>query len=155
MKLVLVAVGTRVPAWADAVFDEYARRMPPELRLELKTVKAETRGSKTAAQLMAAEAARIEAALPRGARRIALDELGHRVTSTQLAARLRAWQGEGCDAALVAGGPDGLDAAFKASCDETLRLSDLTLPHAFVRALVAEAVYRAWTINAHHPYHRD
>ncbi|MEO8309774.1 MAG: 23S rRNA (pseudouridine(1915)-N(3))-methyltransferase RlmH [Caldimonas sp.] len=155
MKIVLVAVGTRVPAWADGVFDDYARRMPPELRLELKAVKAETRGGKSAPQLMAAEAARIEAALPRGARRIALDEHGARVTSVELAARLVAWQGEGRDAALIAGGPDGLDAAFKAGCDETLRLSDLTLPHAFVRAMVAEAIYRAWSINANHPYHRD
>ena len=156
MKLVLVAVGTRVPAWADEVFADYAKRMPPELRLELKAVKAEAlAGGKTAAQLMSAEAMRIEAALPRGARRIALDEHGARVTSVELAARLVAWQGEGRDAALVAGGPDGLDAGFKASCDETLRLSDLTLPHAFVRALVAEAIYRAWSINAHHPYHRE
>lgn len=155
MKLVLVAVGTRVPAWADAVFADYAKRMPPELRLELKAVKAEPRGSRTAAQLMVAEAARIEAALPRGARRIALDEHGDRVDSVRLAARLLAWQGEGRDAALIAGGPDGLDAAFKASCDETLRVSDLTLPHAFVRALVGEAIYRAWTINANHPYHRE
>src|SRR6185369_5865878 len=103
VKLVLVAVGTRVPAWADAVFADYAKRMPPELRLELKPVKAETRGARTAAQLMAAEATRIEAALPRGARRIALDEHGDRVTSVELAARLVAWQGEGRDAALVAG----------------------------------------------------
>jgi len=155
VRLVLVTVGTRVPAWAGEVFADYARRMPPELRLDLKTVKAEARGGKTAAQLMSAEAVRIEAALPRGARRIALDEHGARVTSVELAARLVAWQGEGRDAALVAGGPDGLDPGFKASCDETLRLSDLTLPHAFVRALVAEAIYRAWSINAHHPYHRE
>jgi 23S rRNA (pseudouridine1915-N3)-methyltransferase len=125
------------------------------MRLELKAVKAEPRAGRSAAQLMAAEAKRIEVALPRGARRIALDEHGDRVTSVELAARLVAWQGEGRDAALVAGGPDGLDPAFKASCDEALRLSDLTLPHAFVRALVAEAIYRAWSINAHHPYHRE
>jgi ribosome-associated protein len=155
VKLVLVAVGTRVPAWADEVFADYAKRMPPELRLELKTVKAEARTGKTPAQHMSAEALRIEAALPRGARRIALDEHGARVTSVELAARLLAWRGEGRDAALVAGGPDGLDPIFKASCDETLRLSDLTLPHAFVRALVAEAIYRAWSINANHPYHRE
>ena len=91
----------------------------------------------------------------RGARRIALDEHGERVTSAQLAGRLLAWQGEGRDAALIAGGPDGLDAGFKAGCDEALRLSDLTLPHAFVRVLVAEAIYRAWSINARHPYHRE
>jgi 23S rRNA (pseudouridine1915-N3)-methyltransferase len=104
---------------------------------------------------MAAEAKRIEVALPRGARRIALDEHGERVTSAQLAARLAAWQNDGRDAALIAGGPDGLDPALKASCDETLRLSDLTLPHAFVRVLVAEALYRAWSITVNHPYHRE
>ena len=151
----LVAVGQRLPAWTDVVFDDYAKRMPLELRLDLKTVKAEPRGAKTATQLMAAEATRIEAALPRGARRIALDERGDRVTSVELAARLLAWQRDGRDVALIAGGPDGLDAALKSSCDEILRLSDLTLPHAFIRVLVAEAIYRAWTITAHHPYHRE
>ena len=155
MKLVLVAVGLRQPAWAEAAYEDYAKRFPPELRLELRAVKAEPRGSRTAAQLMAAEATRIEAALPKGARRIALDERGERVSSLQLAARLLDWQGRGGDAALVVGGPDGLDAALKARCDESLRLSDLTLPHAFVRVMVAEALYRAWSINANHPYHRE
>jgi len=155
MKLWLVAVGLRQPGWAEAAFDDYAKRFPPEMRLELKAVKAETRGSKTAAQLMAAEGARIEAALPRGVRRIALDEHGERVTSTQLATRLLAWQREGRDAALIVGGPDGLDTTLKSTCDETLRLSDLTLPHAFVRVLVAEALYRAWSITVNHPYHRE
>lgn len=155
MRLLLIAVGLRQPAWADAAFADYAKRFPPELRLELKAVKAEARGTKTPAQLMAAEAARIETAVPRGARRVALDEQGDRVTSPQLARRLLAWQGEGRDAALLIGGPDGLDAALKAGCDERLRLSDLTLPHAFVRVLVAEALYRAMSINAGHPYHRE
>ena len=151
----LVAVGQRMPAWADAAFADYAKRMPAELRLELKTVKAEPRGSRTATQLMAAEAARLEAAIPRGARRVCLDEHGERVTSTALARRIAAWQGEGRDAALVVGGPDGLDPALKARCDEVLRLSDLPLPHALVRVVVAEALYRAWSLRAGHPYHRD
>jgi 23S rRNA (pseudouridine1915-N3)-methyltransferase len=155
VKLVLVAVGTRTPAWADAAFAEYAKRFPAELRLELRAVKAEPRDSRSAAQLMAAEAARIEAALPRGARRIALDERGARLTSAELAARLVAWRSDGRDAALVVGGPDGLDPTLKAGCDESLRLSDLTLPHAFVRVLLAEALYRAWSIQAGHPYHRE
>jgi 23S rRNA (pseudouridine1915-N3)-methyltransferase len=155
LKLVLVAVGQRPPAWAASAFDEYAKRFPPEMRLELKAVKAEPRGSRTAEQLMAAEAKRIEAAIPRGARRIAFDEVGDRVTTRQLADRLLAWQGEGRDAALMIGGPDGLDAALKAGCDERLRLSDLTLPHALVRVLVAEALYRAWSVTANHPYHRE
>jgi 23S rRNA (pseudouridine1915-N3)-methyltransferase len=155
LKLVVVAVGLRQPAWAETAFDEYAKRFPPEMRLELKAVKAEPRGSRTAAQLMAAEAARIDAAIPRGARRIALDEHGERLTSSQLAARLLAWQGGGTDAALLVGGPDGLDPALKSGCAESLRLSDLTLPHAFVRVLLAEALYRAWSITANHPYHRE
>jgi 23S rRNA (pseudouridine1915-N3)-methyltransferase len=155
MRIVVVAVGTRVPAWADDAFSEYARRMPPELRVELKAVKAEPRGSRTVAQAMAAEATRIDAAIPRGARRVCLDEHGDRVTSAALAVRLAAWQREGRDAALVIGGADGLDPALKGRCDETLRLSDLTLPHALVRVVVAEALYRASTIVAGHPYHRE
>ena len=155
MKLWLVAVGQRQPAWADTAYADFAKRFPPEMRLELKAVKAETRGGKTAEQLMAAEAARIEAALPRGARRVVLDERGTRLTTTQLAQRLTAWQHDARDVALLIGGPDGLDATLKASADETLRLSDLTLPHAFVRVLLAEALYRAWTVMVNHPYHRE
>jgi 23S rRNA (pseudouridine1915-N3)-methyltransferase len=155
MKLMLVAVGVRQPAWAETAYEDFAKRFPPELRLELKAVKAEPRGSKTAEQLMAAEAARIEAALPKGVRRIVLDERGERRTTVQLAERLKAWMNDGRDAALIAGGPDGLDAALKASADETLRLSDLTLPHAFVRVQLAEALYRAWTVMVNHPYHRE
>ena len=155
MKLLLVAVGQRQPAWADTAYADFAKRFPPEMRLELKAVKAEPRGSKTAEQLMAAEAVRIEAALPRGVRRVVLDEHGERVTTLALSARLQAWQRDGRDAALLIGGPDGLDASLKASADETLRLSELTLPHAFVRVLLAEALYRAWTVMVNHPYHRE
>lgn len=155
MKLLLVAVGQRQPAWADTAYEDFAKRFPPEMRLELKAVKAEPRGSKTAEQLMAAEAQRLEAAVPRGARRVVLDERGTRVTTRQLADRMTAWMGDGRDVALLVGGPDGLDARLKASADETLRLSDLTLPHAFVRVLLAEALYRAWTVTVNHPYHRE
>jgi 23S rRNA (pseudouridine1915-N3)-methyltransferase len=155
LKLLLVAVGHRPPAWADAAYEEFAKRFPPEMRLTLKAVKAEPRGARTAEQLMAAEAVRIEAALPRGVRRVALDEHGERVTTQQLATRLAGWLRDGRDVALIVGGPDGLDATLKASADETLRLSDLTLPHAFVRVLLAEALYRAWTVTVNHPYHRE
>ena len=151
----LVAVGHRPPAWADAAYADFAKRFPPELKLELKAVKAETRGSKTAQQLMAAEAQRIEAALPKGVRRVVLDEHGDRLTTVALSARLQAWMRDGRDVALIVGGPDGLDAELKASADEALRLSDLTLPHAFVRVLLAEALYRAWTVTTNHPYHRE
>jgi len=155
MRLVLVAVGQRQPGWADTAYDDYAKRFPPECRLELKAVKAEPRGSKAAHALMAAEAQRIEAAIPKGARRIVLDERGDRLTTVQLADRLQRWLGDGRDAALIVGGPDGLDPALKASADESIRLSDLTLPHAFVRVLLAEALYRAWSVTTGHPYHRE
>ena len=156
MKLLVVAVGQRQPAWADEAWADFAKRFPPEMRLELKALKAEPRNAgKTAAQCMAAEAQRFEAALPKGIRRIVLDERGTRLTTVQLAERMKAWREDGRDAALLIGGPDGLDAAVKATGDETLRLSDLTLPHAFARVLLAEALYRAWSVLEGHPYHRE
>ena len=155
MKLVLAAVGQRQPAWADTAYEDFAKRFPPEMRLELKAVKAEPRGSKTAEQLMAAEAQRLEAAAPKGARRVVLDERGDRVTTVQLAQRMQTWQRDGRDVVIFIGGPDGLHADLKATADDTLRLSDLTLPHAFVRVLLAEALYRAWTVMVNHPYHRE
>jgi 23S rRNA (pseudouridine1915-N3)-methyltransferase len=130
--------------------------MPAETRLELAEVKAEPRaGGKTAPQLMAAEAQRLRVACPKGAWLVALDERGLRRTTAQLGERLSAWRLAGRDVAFVIGGPDGLDEAFKAQADETLRLSDLTLPHALVRVLLAEQLYRSWSILAKHPYHRD
>ena len=155
MKLLLVAVGQRLPAWAEAGVEEYAKRFPPELRLELKTVKAEPRSQRTAAQAMAAEAARLIAALPRGVRRVGFDEHGAAITSPLLAARLQAWQADGRDVGLFIGGADGLAAELKAGCDETLSLSALTLPHALARVVVVEALYRAWTLTIKHPYHRE
>jgi 23S rRNA (pseudouridine1915-N3)-methyltransferase len=155
VKLLLVAVGQRQPAWAEAAYADFAKRFPPEMPLELKAVKAEPRGSRTPEQLMAAEATRLQAALPKGVRRVMLDERGDRLSTLQLAERMTLWQGDGRDVALIVGGPDGLDTALKASAHETLRLSDLTLPHAFVRVLLAEALYRAWTVTIKHPYHRE
>ena len=142
MKLLVVAIGQRQPAWASAAWDDFAKRFPPEMRLELKALKAEPRAARSAAQCMAAEAQRIGAACPKGARRVVLDERGAAVTTPQLAEWLQRWRADGRDVALLIGGPDGLDAALKAGADETLRLSDLTLPHALVRVLLAEALYR-------------
>ena len=156
MRLLLLAVGQRPPAWADAAYQDFAKRFPPELRLLHTAIKAEPRSSgRSAVQLMAAEAQRIDAACPKGVRRVVLDEHGSRLTTLQLAERLRFWLGDGRDVALLVGGPDGLDPTLKHSADETLRLSDLTLPHAFVRVLLAEALYRAWSVTAGHPYHRE
>jgi 23S rRNA (pseudouridine1915-N3)-methyltransferase len=155
MRLVVVAVGLRVPDWAATAWDDYAKRFPPELRLELKAVKTEPRASRTLEQLLAAERERIEAAIPKGAHVVALDERGTAVTTKALADKVKAWQLQASDVALVIGGPDGLDPAFRAAAHERLRLSDLTLPHAMVRVLLAEQLYRAWSVNANHPYHRE
>ena len=156
MKLLVVAVGQRQPDWADGAWADFAKRFPPEMRLELRALKAEPRSTgKTAAQCMAAEALRLEAALPKGTRRIVLDEHGSRLTTAQLAQRMQAWRDDGRDAALLLGGPDGMDPGLKSSADETLRLSDLTLPHALARVLLAEALYRAWSVLEGHPYHRE
>ena len=155
MRLLIVAVGQRVPDWAQTAYDDYAKRFPPELKVELKAVKTETRGSKSVEALMAAERERIEAAIPRGTRVVALDERGTALTTKALAARLQGWQLEGDDVALVIGGPDGLEPAFRQAAHERIRLSDLTLPHAMVRVLLIEQLYRAWSVNAGHPYHRE
>lgn len=155
MKLSIVAVGQRVPAWAQTAYDDYAKRFPPELRVELKAVKTEARGSKTLETLYKAERGRIEEAIARGTRIVVLDERGTSLTTNALAARLQAWQLGGDDVALVIGGPDGLDPAFRAAAHERIRLSDMTLPHAFARVLLIEQLYRAWSVNAGHPYHRE
>jgi 23S rRNA (pseudouridine1915-N3)-methyltransferase len=155
MKLVVVAVGQRVPDWAQTAWDTYAKRFPPELRLELRAVKTAPRTAATLESLFAAERQRIEAAIPKGAHVVALDEHGSALTTMALAGRLKAWQLQGGDVALVIGGPDGLDPGFKRAAHERIRLSDLTLPHAMVRVLLIEQLYRAWSINANHPYHRE
>lgn len=155
MRLLVVAVGQRVPDWAQVAWDDYAKRFPPELRLELKAVKTEPRASKTLPALLAAERERIEAAIPKGARVVALDERGTALTTMALAGKLKDWQLENDTVALVIGGPDGLEPAFRQAAHERVRLSDLTLPHAMVRVLLAEQLYRAWSINAGHPYHRE
>ncbi len=156
MKLLVIAVGQRVPDWAQTAWADYAKRFPPELRLELKAIKTEPRsGGKTTEQIMTAERQRIEAAIPSGTHVVALDERGSALTTAALAAKLSQWQGQGGDVALLIGGPDGLHPALRQAAHERIRLSDLTLPHAMVRVLLVEQLYRAWSINAGHPYHRD
>jgi 23S rRNA (pseudouridine1915-N3)-methyltransferase len=155
VKLIVIAVGNRMPGWVETAWDDYARRLPPDCALELREIKPEPRTSgKTPAQMMAAEAKRIETAVPSGALRIALDERGRDLTTAALAKNLEQWRGLGRDVAFVVGGPDGLDAALKSSCDGLIRLSSLTLPHPMVRVLLAEQLYRAWAILTNHPYHR-
>jgi 23S rRNA (pseudouridine1915-N3)-methyltransferase len=152
----VAAIGTRMPAWVDEAFREYARRMPRETPLQLLEIKAEPRsGGKNVAALLAAEAARLKAALPARCRLVALDERGADLTTRALAERLGRWMEAGDDVALLIGGPDGLAADVRNAAAETLRLSSLTLPHALVRVLLAEALYRAASLMKGHPYHRD
>jgi 23S rRNA (pseudouridine1915-N3)-methyltransferase len=155
MKLHILAVGHKMPDWITAGFNEYAKRMPPELRIELREIKPEPRAAgRPAESVMAAERQRIEAALPKAARLIALDERGRDWTTVQLAEALPAWQQDGRDVAFVIGGADGLDAQLKSRAELLLRVSSLTLPHGMVRVLLAEQLYRAWSITQNHPYHR-
>jgi 23S rRNA (pseudouridine1915-N3)-methyltransferase len=155
MQLVIAAVGNKMPDWIEIGFNEYAKRMPPECRVTLKEIKpVERSGSKTAETVMALERAKIEAALPKGALIVALDERGKDLSSVQLSGLLTQWQQSGRDVALVIGGADGLDAGFKAGANLLIRISSLTLPHGMVRVLLAEQLYRAWSITQNHPYHR-
>jgi 23S rRNA (pseudouridine1915-N3)-methyltransferase len=155
MKLWVVAVGQRMPDWAQTACDDYVKRFGPDLRLEVKTVKTEPRGSKTRETLLAAERQRIEAAIPRGARVVAMDERGSTYTTQALAQQLTQWKSMGDDVAFVIGGPDGLCPEFRAAAAARIRLSDMTLPHAMARVLLVEQLYRAWSILTNHPYHRE
>lgn len=154
MKITVVAMGNRLPEWADAACDDYLKRFPPDWRVELKALKAEPREGKPTAAIMLAEASRMEASLPRGVRRVIMDERGTRLSSVQLAERAAAWQHDGRDVALIIGGADGIDPGLKQTADESIRLSDMTLPHALARVLLIEQLYRAWSLMHNHPYHR-
>jgi 23S rRNA (pseudouridine1915-N3)-methyltransferase len=155
MQLIIVAVGHKMPGWIDAGYSEYAKRMPPDCRISLKEIRpVERTGGKTAASAMAIERSRIEAALLKGARIIALDERGVDLSTMQLSLQLTKWQQDGRDVAFVIGGADGLDAELKARADGLIRISSLTLPHGMVRVVLAEQLYRAWSITQGHPYHR-
>jgi 23S rRNA (pseudouridine1915-N3)-methyltransferase len=156
MRLIVAAVAQRAPDWVAAGWAEYAKRMPRELPLELLEIKPEARTSgKTAEAMMALEAVRIDAQLPAGCHRVALDERGEAPTTRQLASHLAKWMASGDNVAFIIGGPDGLDPRIKHTAHETMRLSSLTLPHALVRVILAEALYRAASVLKGHPYHRD
>ena len=156
MKLLIVSVGHKMPEWITAGFNEYAKRMPREARIELLEIKPEPRtAGKTAAQAMEAEAQRINAALPQSCLRIALDERGAQVTTKQLAAQMQGWMREGRDIAFIIGGADGLHESVKQAAQQLLALSALTLPHAIARVLLAEQLYRAYSLMHNHPYHRE
>jgi 23S rRNA (pseudouridine1915-N3)-methyltransferase len=158
LKLLVVAVGSRMPAWIDAGFEEYARRMPREAQVNLVEVKPEPRAENDAgsvARLVEAEAKRIAQAIPRDAFKVVLDERGRTCTTRELAQRMAGWQMEGRDVAFVIGGADGLARDLKDAAGFLWSLSPLTLPHALVRVVLAEQLYRAHTILKNHPYHRE
>ena len=156
MRIRVIAVGLKPPSWVRQAAEDYASRLPPDLRLDWAEVRPEARGaSGHASAWMAAEAARIRELIPPGATVVALDEHGDDLTSRALAGRLERWRDRSAPLAILIGGPDGLDPILKGEAHERIRLSSLTLPHALVRVVVAEQLFRAWAINAHHPYHRD
>ncbi len=156
MKLHLIAVGHRMPGWINAGFEEYARRMPPDLPLLLTEIRPGHRvAGEDGGRARQFEAERIQAALPSACVPVVLDERGTQLTTRELAGWLRGWMGEGITPAFIIGGADGLDDSVKARAGRMLGLSRLTLPHALARVMLAEQVYRAVCIIKGHPYHRD
>jgi len=156
MKLHLIAVGHKMPGWINAGYDDYARRMPPDLPLTLTEIKPGHRvAGEDGARARQREADRILAALPAGSVPVVLDERGAQVTTRELAAWLTGWMNAGVSPAFVIGGADGLDDSVKARAAKLLGLSMLTLPHALARVMLAEQLYRAACIIKGHPYHRD
>ncbi len=157
MKLAILAIGHRMPTWVNAAFEEYAKRLPREMPLQLKELKPAQRSSAAGdtARWLQTEAERINAALPQGALRVALDEHGRSFPTRALADHLQRWRNDGRDIAFIIGGADGLDDSVKSRADLLWSLSPLTLPHGLVRVVLAEQLYRASSLIAGHPYHRD
>lgn len=156
MRILIVAVGTRMPQWVVDGFEDYAHRMPRHERVELIEVKPERRAANmSAGQVLAREARRIEAALPSACTRVMLDERGRAMNSSELASQFERWRARGKDIAFVIGGAEGLDAALKATAATTLSLSPMRLPHALARVMLVEQLYRAHAILTGHPYHRN
>ena len=155
MKLTILAVGDKLPAWADAATAEYLKRMPREVRVELLTVKPEKRAGQSGDSLKQAEARRLLDRLPAGDRLVALDEHGRQVDTRELAELLSRWMRAGGDTTLAIGGADGLAPELLARAEVRLALSRLTLPHALARVVLAEQLYRAVSLLNHHPYHRE
>ncbi|WP_018865704.1 MULTISPECIES: 23S rRNA (pseudouridine(1915)-N(3))-methyltransferase RlmH [unclassified Thioalkalivibrio] len=155
MRLDLIAIGKRMPDWVAAGFDEYAGRLPRELNLNLQAL-AGPSGAKSmdTATLLRREGEILLKAIPEGARVILLDERGKGVDTRGVARRLADWQQDGRDVALVIGGAAGLDEAVRTRAEWAWSLSPLTFPHMLVRVLVAEQLYRAWSLLNNHPYHR-
>lgn len=155
MQIRLIAVGTRMPAWVEQGVADYTKRLPPEIQWLLKEIPLGKRGKNADIErAMAAESEAMLAAIPPRDKVIALEVKGKPWSTEQLAAELRDWQMQGDNISLLVGGPDGLGGDCLQRADQRWSLSPLTLPHPLVRIVVAEQLYRAWSINSHHPYHR-
>lgn len=157
MKLAILAVGHRMPAWVTAAYEEYAKRMPREMSLHLKELKPAQRSNASGdtPRWLKTEAEHIDAAVPQNALRVVLDERGRSFPTRALAEHLKRWRNDGRDIAFIIGGADGLDDTIKSGADLLWSLSPLTLPHGLVRVVLAEQLYRASSLLAGHPYHRD
>jgi 23S rRNA (pseudouridine1915-N3)-methyltransferase len=144
-----------MPDWVDAGFNEYARRMPRDARLDLIAVKPEARTGGPAGRLLDAESKRILAALPAGSVKVVLDERGTLLSTMELARRIERWRTTGRDVAFIVGGADGIAEGLKRAADLKWSLTPLTLPHGLARVVLAEQLYRAVSILHNHPYHRE
>ena len=153
MHIQLLAVGTRMPGWIDAGFEDYRRRLPREWGFELKKIPTSNRGLSNPERSLAVEGERLLAALPKRSYALALDVHGECWNTEAVAAQIEKWQAWGRDVALMIGGPNGLSPACIERADKLWSLSRLTIPHALVRVIVVEQLYRAWTVMCHHPYH--
>ncbi|HEC19387.1 MAG TPA: 23S rRNA (pseudouridine(1915)-N(3))-methyltransferase RlmH [Gammaproteobacteria bacterium] len=155
MRITLIAVGDKMPAWVVQGYREYARRLSGDCTLQLVEIPAGKRvKGADIARLTQQEGERILAAVPKGARIVTLEVNGRAWRTEQLASELDGWLHDGRDVALLVGGPEGLAAECVARAEQRWSLSPLTLPHPLVRIVVAEQLYRAWSILQHHPYHR-
>ena len=156
MRVSIVCVGHKMPSWIQSGFGEYVKRLPPEIKVELLELKPEDRTSgKTVEKAKSLEGERILAAIPGGATVYALDEKGRPVTTQGLSVMLAGWMRDGTHPAFVIGGADGLSDEVRTRADKLVSLSALTLPHGLVRVVLAEQLYRASSILANHPYHRE
>lgn len=155
MRIHLLAVGTKMPAWVDTASKEYAGRMPPHCQLIIKEIPQEKRGKHADLQrICKLEGDKLLAAIPAGAKVIALDVQGKSWSTEQLSGQLDQWMQSGQDVALLVGGPEGLSAECRQRADVKWSLSPLTFPHPLVRIIVTEQLFRAWSILSNHPYHR-
>ncbi len=155
MHIRLLAVGDRQPAWVNDAYESYAERFPREWKFRLDTIPTVRRSKNDkSGQAMAAEGEQVLAKVQDAEQLVLLDERGKALSSRALASKLSDWQRDGRDLCLVIGGPDGVSDACRRRADFTWSLSSMTLPHGLARVLVAEALYRAWSMNSGHPYHR-